>query len=592
MLTSPAPWTGFVIFGQTPLMRKTILVFVLFFLYRTAKAQLPVIQTIPNIAICQGKWAADTAQAYPATGYIWQLSDINGAVWANCAGNPLFNNATTYALQIYGDPSLQGHLIRCIVSNANGFTISNNAYIQIDAAVPGSLTLNVPTTTLCAGASEYIWLDGVNLVDTVYWNVLGGMTFSTSGIYDTTAQCNFRFAGNYPVSATVINGCGQTVTTAIPVTVNPTTTAVSGTSGGAAECATLPIATNLETSYADNSCNPMGTMLADGAYFPPLASLQVCSQEDASAQSYNGIPYVPRHYSITPNFTMPAGGYVEVTLYFTQSDFDAYNAIRGTNPPLPTWQYDYTGISNLRVTQFHGTGTTPDTYVGGSGTIDPFDPWIVWDATNSRWSVTFDITGFSGFFVSGTSLVPLPLTLINFSGQATTAGNLLNWQTASEENTSYFEVQRTAAGSSTFEDLGRVAAAGNSSLTRQYNYTDAFSGATHPTYSYRLKMVDLDGQYTYSPVVTLGSMVPSLTVTVSPNPFVQPVSVTVGSPVAGTANVVVLDMSGARLAERSVVLQKGDNALDVSLIAGLPQGVYLLQVTTGTQQQTVRFVKE
>jgi hypothetical protein len=143
-----------------------------------------------------------------------------------------------------------------------------------------------------------------------------------------------------------------------------------------------------------------------------------------------------------------------------------------------------------------------------------------------------------------------------------------------------------------FEDLGQVAAAGNSSLTRQYSYTDAFSGATHPTYSYRLKMVDLDGQYTYSPIVTLTSIVPSLTVTVSPNPFVQPVSVTVGSPVAGTANVVVLDMSGVRLAERSVVLQKGDNALDVSLIAGLPQGVYLLQVTTGTQQQTVRFVKE
>ena len=574
-------------------MRKILLLLLLLILCRIVNAQPPSIPTIPNIAICQGEWAADTANAYSAIiSYRWQLSDPDQTAWADCAGNSLFNNATTDALQIYGDPSLQGHYIRCIVSNANGTTISNNAYIQIDAAVPGSLTLNIPTTTLCAGAAEYVWLDGVALVDTVYWNYTGPYAqFTRNGVYDTTAQVNFANAGAYTISASVINGCGQTVTPAIPVTVNPNATGVSGTPGGADQCTSLSIATNTVTGYADNSCSPMGSMLPDGAYFPPFASLQVCSQEDASAQSYNGIPYVPRHYTITPNFTMPAGGYVEVTLYFTQADFDAYNAVRGSNPALPTWQYDYTGISNLRVTQFHGTGTTPDTYVGGSGTIDPFDPWIVWDATNLRWSVTFDITGFSGFFVSGASLVPLPLTLTNFSGVAVAAGNQLSWQTSSEENTAYFEMQRAAAGSSAFTDLGQVAAAGNSSLTRQYSYTDVLA-VTHPVYSYRLKMVDLDGHYTYSPIVTLQPTAPSLSVALSPNPFVQPVSLTVGSPVAGIATVVVLDMSGAKLVERSVVLQKGDNALDVSLIAGLPQGVYVLQVTTGTQQQTVKFVKE
>lgn len=205
--------------------------------------------------------------------------------------------------------------------------------------------------------------------------------------------------------------------------------------------------------------------------------------------------------------------------------------------------------------------------------------------------MTFDITGFSGFFVSGTPIVPLPLTLINFSGEVVATGNELNWQTSSEENTAYFEVQRAAAGSSAFADLGQVAAAGNSSLIRQYSYTDVLA-TTHPVYSYRLKMVDVDGRYTYSPVVTLQPAVPSLSVSLSPNPFVQPVSLTVGSPAAGMATVVVLGMNGARLAERSIVLQKGDNALDVSLIAGLPQGIYVLQVTTGTQQQTVKFVKE
>jgi len=557
-------------------------------------AQSPSIYSLlPNIAICEGSWSADTVLANFATGYRWQLSDINGQLWTDVAGNPLFNGTNTNALRIYGDPSLQSHLIRCIVSNANGAAVSSNAFIQVDSGVPTGLNFSCPTTTLCAGASELVWVDGVALADSIFWNYTGNAaSYNTVNIADTLNQVHFYNAGAYSVSATVRNGCGQTVTNAVPVTVNAATNTLAGTAGGAAECTDLSVTNNVGVSYGDNSCNPIGGVLVSGPPIPIFASMQVCSQEDASAQSFNGIPYVPRHYSLVPNFTLPAGGMVEVNLYFTQADFNAYNAVRGSEPALPTGPFDNTGISNLRVTQFHGTGTTPDTYVGGSGVIDPPDPWIVWDATNSRWSVTFDITGFSGFFVSGASLVPLPLTLTNFSGQALTAGNLLSWQTSSEQNTAYFEIQRTAPGSSGFEDLGRIAAAGNSQQTRTYGYTDIFSGPAHPAYSYRLRMVDLDGKHSYSPVVTLQPTVPSLTVTVSPNPFVQPVSVTVGSPTAGAAVVAVLNMSGARVIERSVVLQRGDNALDVSMITGLPQGIYFLQVNTNTQQQTVKFVKE
>ncbi len=164
---------------------------------------------------------------------------------------------------------------------------------------------------------------------------------------------------------------------------------------------------------------------------------------------------------------------------------------------------DAAGIANLHVTQFHGTGTTPDTYVGGSGDIDPDDNNIIWNATASRWEVTFDITGFSGFFVSGSSIIPLPLTLTEFSGKTTKAGNQLHWTTTMEQNTAYFEIQRDGVDSS-FADLAKVPAAGNSNQLLQYDYLDAQATGA---YAYRLKMVDLDGKFTYSRVVALGSAV-------------------------------------------------------------------------------------
>ena len=105
-------------------------------------------------------------------------------------------------------------------------------------------------------------------------------------------------------------------------------------------------------------------------------------------------------------------------------------------------------------------------------------------------------------------------------------------------------------------------------------------------------MADLDGKYTYSPIVTLQPLVAALTISVSPNPFVQPVSLNVSTPVAGNAVFSVTDMRGQRLVVRNVVLQQGVNALDPSLIARLPQGVYVISVATQTQQETIKFVKE
>ena len=192
--------------------------------------------------------------------------------------------------------------------------------------------------------------------------------------------------------------------------------------------------------YLIDSLYPSGTNpLID------YVSITSCVTIDSSVQLYNGVPYVQRHYNIDPQM-YGSGATATVTLYFTQQDFDNYNAARGSLPALPTGPSDATGISNIRIIQFHGTGTAPGTYVGTSGDIDTDDSNIIWNSSAYRWEITFDINGFSSFFVSTGSLIPLPLTLLSFTGNATANSNLLKWTTTSEVNVSHFEIERSGDG--------------------------------------------------------------------------------------------------------------------------------------------------
>ena len=121
-------------------------------------------------------------------------------------------------------------------------------------------------------------------------------------------------------------------------------------------------------------------------------------------------------------------------------------------------------IANLKVTQYHGTGTAPGNYSGDSLLIDPADGNIIWDVAALRWEVTFDVAGFSGFYVS-TGNLALPLVLLNFSGQNSGIQNLLQWTTAREMNSNYFELQRSDDGYN-YSTISTVVAAGSGNSTQ------------------------------------------------------------------------------------------------------------------------------
>ncbi|MDB5251556.1 MAG: conserved repeat domain protein, partial [Flaviaesturariibacter sp.] len=175
----------------------------------------------------------------------------------------------------------------------------------------------------------------------------------------------------------------------------------------------------------------------------------------------------------------------------------------------------------------------------------------------------------------------LPLRLLSFNArQSSTAQALLTWTTASEVNTSSFVIeQRLESG--VFETAGTVAASGQG--TGDYRFTTAMLAPG--LYSFRLKMVDRDGRFTYSDVkpVRIGAAVETLTL--MPNP-VQSGTVRVRwSNSSGKAAVRVVDGAGRVVYTVAVV---GDS-LEIRT-RGWAAGTYQVVVGSAAGVQTAALV--
>ncbi|MBL7707255.1 MAG: T9SS type A sorting domain-containing protein [Taibaiella sp.] len=94
----------------------------------------------------------------------------------------------------------------------------------------------------------------------------------------------------------------------------------------------------------------------------------------------------------------------------------------------------------------------------------------------------------------------LPVRLSHFSGSIQQGINELRWETAKEQLSSHFEILRSTDGHA-FQNIGNVAAAGNSSELKSYRFSDRQPNSG--TNFYKLMSVDLDGTTTYSQVVML-----------------------------------------------------------------------------------------
>jgi len=196
----------------------------------------------------------------------------------------------------------------------------------------------------------------------------------------------------------------------------------------------------------------------------------------------------------------------------------------------------------------------------------------------SAGSVTWNnVSNFSPFALGSTTILnPLPMKLEDFNAKWLSGGNVaLSWQTAQEENTDRFMIQRSGDGIN-WETIGTLGAAGSSSSELSYAYTDAKPLPAQDYY--RLILVDLDGSLTYSPIAVVNSSV-SNSIRIFPNPATDHVNISFGtSAPPGIVSLRLMNITGQTLVQKKLINPAGETiALSV---AGYPAGSYIVQLLT------------
>ncbi len=286
--------------------------------------------------------------------------------------------------------------------------------------------------------------------------------------------------------------------------------------------------------------------------------------------------FVKRHYEIMPeNNGETVSGIV--TLYFTQDEFDDFNTANASKP-LPAGPDDEDGIQNLKIEKRSGISEDdsglPGSYNESIATIDPNDEDIVWNDEMQRWEVSFFTTGFSGFFVK-TQDTSLPVTLAEFSGKPEGSLNNLSWKTTLEVNASHFELESSLNGR-VFRQVASIQAKNHSEGVEYYfNHT----ASTRQLY-YRLKMVDFDGSFRYSSIISVHNT-DVQKISIYPNPVSDKLYIKADGL---TENSVILyDLSGRQLSK--VFLKDGETELSVR---ELNAGSYLLRFADGSSKIIVK----
>ena len=183
-----------------------------------------------------------------------------------------------------------------------------------------------------------------------------------------------------------------------------------------------------------------------------------------------------------------------------------------------------------------------------------------------------------------------PLKLLAFTAKKDGKAHLLQWTSANEVNVDRFEIERSLNGRD-FGMIGKIKAG-----LSKYSFTDnnPFASPLSPNNTvgreglgvryYRLKMVDKDGQFTYSPVRMLNNS-GSFFVSIYPNPAKDNLQVQIDSDKKTTLQLQVLSLDGKVILSKSTTAAEGSILRNIS-ISALSKGSYLLKVISSLNPPT------
>ena len=190
-----------------------------------------------------------------------------------------------------------------------------------------------------------------------------------------------------------------------------------------------------------------------------------------------------------------------------------------------------------------------------------------------------------------TGEIPLPVTLLDFLASKKGTDVLLDWKTASEKNFAKFVVERSMNGLE-FETIGEEKS--KSEILSMYDFTDRKAldiFASNKVLYYRLKMVDNDGRFNYSNIVSIKTRNRDIDISVFPNPFTDHIQIKSFSEIKGKATIHVRDITGRIVLSKTTAIVQGQNLTEVRNLDGLRKGVYIVEIIVNDNRQYFKMVK-
>lgn len=190
-----------------------------------------------------------------------------------------------------------------------------------------------------------------------------------------------------------------------------------------------------------------------------------------------------------------------------------------------------------------------------------------------------DAMGFSFKNVEMSLADPLPVELSYFKVKAVRNDVIITWQTASEFQNDFFEVQVGAKNHDQIEwrTIGRVDGQGYSSTVNNYEFIDVEKEKVGERY-YRLVQHDFNGDRNLSPIRVLQFSTVTKSIELYPNPFVSGFNIHLESSADQVANVIITDALGVMVDHQRLELFEGTQDVNIDLGVEVEPGMYYIQV--------------
>lgn len=246
--------------------------------------------------------------------------------------------------------------------------------------------------------------------------------------------------------------------------------------------------------------------------------------------------------------------------------------------------------NGVELSHFGAVASTANTYTYNN---------LSWNAPNvAAGPVTFYYVGNAGNnaggsagdnIYAGSTVVSLPIELKSFTATTESNSVVLKWQTATEINSNYFDVERSDDGQFFFS-LAKVNASGNSSLPVSYSFTDTkLSNNNGSQIFYRLKLVDKDGSTKYSNHISIKPVVTGVTIK-NVYPVIirknDQVTVDIVSDKPKQLDMVIMDATGRALQYLNTNLSAGSNTIKFVPRVNNMKGMLFVKFVTNNFQQT------